>query len=139
MIIDCHGNYTTEPKDLHRFRKEQTEAVKNKSPMPSKASLKMSDDEIRESVEGAQLKLQRERGTDVTISSPRASGMGHHIGDESVSLEWTRICNDLIHRVCTLYPSNFIGVCQLPQSPGVAPATCVGELERCVNEFGFVG
>ena len=27
MIIDCHGHYTTEPKDLHRFRKEQTEAV----------------------------------------------------------------------------------------------------------------
>ncbi|MEA2954589.1 MAG: 4-oxalmesaconate hydratase, partial [Alphaproteobacteria bacterium] len=31
MIIDCHGHYTTEPKDLHRFRKDQTEAVKNKS------------------------------------------------------------------------------------------------------------
>ena len=30
MIIDCHGHYTTEPKDLHRFRKDQTEAVKNK-------------------------------------------------------------------------------------------------------------
>ena len=26
MIIDCHGHYTTEPKDLHRFRKDQTEA-----------------------------------------------------------------------------------------------------------------
>src|SRR3954447_18529894 len=88
MIIDCHGHYTTEPKDLHRFRKEQTEAATKKSPMPSKASLKMSDDEIRESVEGAQLKLQRERGTDITIFSPRASGMGHHIGDESVSVEW---------------------------------------------------
>ena len=76
MIIDCHGHYTTEPKDLHRFRKEQIEAVKNKSPMPSKASLKISDDEIRESLEGAQLKLQRERGTDVTIFSPRAIGHG---------------------------------------------------------------
>src|SRR6185369_14924696 len=138
MIIDCHGHYTTEPKDLHRFRKEQTEAVKNKSPMPSKASLKMSDDEIRESVEGAQLKLQRERGTDVTIFSPRASGMGHHIGDESVSLEWSQICNDLIARVISLYPSNFIGVCQLPQSPGVPPKNSIGELERCVK-MGFVG
>ena len=138
MIIDCHGHYTTEPKDLHRFRKDQTEAVKNKSPMPSKASLKMSDDEIRESVEGAQLKLQRERGTDVTIFSPRASGMGHHIGDESVSLEWSQICNDLIARVISLYPSNFIGVCQLPQSPGVPPKNSIGELERCVK-MGFVG
>ena len=53
MIIDCHGHYTTEPKDLHRFRKEQTAAVSSgdKTAMPSRASLKISDDEIRESIE----------------------------------------------------------------------------------------
>jgi hypothetical protein len=85
MIIDCHGHYTTEPKDLHRFRKDQTEAVKNKTPLPPQAGLKMSDDEIRASIEGAQLKFQRDRGTDLTIFSPRASGMGHHIGDFAVS------------------------------------------------------
>src|SRR6187200_2801196 len=139
MIIDCHGHYTTEPKDLHRFRKDQTEAVKAKTPLPPRAGLKMSDDEIRASIEGAQLKLQRERGTDLTIFSPRAMGMSHHIGDYNVSLGWSQMCNEMIHRVCTLYPNNFIGVCQLPQSPGVAPDSCIGELERCVKEFGFVG
>ena len=87
MIIDCHGHYTTEPKDLHRFRKEQTAAAnaKDKAAMPPRSGLKMSDDEIRESIEGNQLKFQKERGTDLTIFSPRASGMGHHIGDEAVS------------------------------------------------------
>ena len=30
-------------------------------------------------------------------------------------------------------------MCQLPQSPGVPPANCIAELERCVKEFGFVG
>src|SRR5881227_292493 len=141
MIIDCHGHYTTEPKDLHRFRKDQTAAAnaKDKAAMPPRSGLKMSDDEIRESVEANQLKFQRERGTDLTIFSPRASGMGHHIGDESVSREWTEICNDLIHRVVTLYPKNFIGVCQLPQSPGVPPKNAAAELERCVNELGMVG
>ena len=141
MIIDCHGHYTTEPKDLHRFRKEQTAAAnaKDKAAMPSRAALKMSDDEIRDSIEQNQLKLQRERGTNLTIFSPRASGMGHHIGDESVSLEWSQICNDLIHRVCALYPQNFIGVCQLPQSPGVPPKNSAAELKRCVSELGFVG
>ena len=41
MIIDCHGHYTTEPKDLHRFRKEQTAAATSaeKTAMPSRASL----------------------------------------------------------------------------------------------------
>src|SRR5262249_16402169 len=139
MIIDCHGHYTTEPKDLLRWRKEQIENVKEPGKQPSKASLKVSDDEIRESLEGAQLKLQRERGTDVTIFSPRAMGMSHHIGDYNVSLAWSQVCNEMIHRVCTLYPENFIGVCQLPQSPGVSPDSCIGELERCVKEFGFVG
>ena len=64
--------------------------------------------------------------------------MGHHIGDESVSLEWSQICNDLIARVVSLYPQNFIGVCQLPQSPGADPAHSAAELERCVK-MGFVG
>ena len=139
MIIDCHGHYTTEPKDLHRFRKDQTEAVKNKTPLPPRAGLKMSDDEIRSSIEGAQLKLQRERGTDLTIFSPRASGMGHHIGDFAVSKEWTEVCNDLVHRVCNLFPKNFIGVCQLPQTQGESPTSSIKELERCVKELGMVG
>ena len=141
MIIDCHGHYTTEPKDLHRFRKEQTAAAnaKDKAKMPPRSGLKMSDDEIRESIEGNQLKLQRERGTDVTIFSPRASGMGHHVGDAAISSAWSRVSNDLIFRLTQLYPKNFVGVCQLPQSTGVAPKNCVAELERCVNELGFVG
>jgi 4-oxalmesaconate hydratase len=65
--------------------------------------------------------------------------MAHHVGDERTSLDWTRASNDMIHRVCTLYPDNFVGVCQLPQSPGVSPASCVPELVRCVEELGFVG
>ena len=64
--------------------------------------------------------------------------MGHHIGDESVSMEWSQICNDLIARVVSLYPQNFIGVCQLPQSPGADPQHSAAELERCVK-MGFVG
>jgi 4-oxalmesaconate hydratase len=139
MIIDCHGHYTTEPAQLIDFRQRQIKALKEGFGRPSRAMLTITDDEIRASLEGAQLKLQRERGTDLTIFSPRASGMGHHIGDAAISLEWSQACNELIHRVCTLYPRNFVGVCQLPQSPGVNPATCVDELERCVREFGFVG
>jgi 4-oxalmesaconate hydratase len=139
MIIDCHGHYTTEPKDLHRFRKDQTEAVKNKTALPPRVGLKMSDDEIRESLEQNQIRLQKERGTDLTIFSPRASGMGHHVGGEEVSLEWTRICNDLIHRCVSLFPKNFIGVCQLPQSLNVPPKNSAQELERCVLELGCVG
>ena len=132
MIVDIHGHYTTAPQSLWDWRKRQAAGERP-------GTLKISDDQIRESLEGAQLKLQRERGTDVTFFSPRASTMEHHVGDASISLEWTRLSNDLIHRCCSLYPKNFVPVCQLPQSPGVAPKESVGELLRCVKEMGFVG
>ena len=139
MIIDCHGHYTTAPKALEGWRAKQVQALDGSSASPARAELAIGDDELRESLEKAQLRLQRERGTDLTLFSPRAMAMAHHIGTQETSLEWSRLCNDLIHRVCTLYPRNFAPVCQLPQSTRVSPATCVPELERCVNELGFVG
>src|SRR4051812_14052475 len=65
--------------------------------------------------------------------------MGHHIGNAATSEAWSRVSNDLIYRLTTLYPKNFVGVCQLPQSPGVPPANCRAELEGCVKELGFIG
>lgn len=138
LIIDCHGHYTTAPGGLQTFRNEQIARLKDPG-KPPPVLAHISDDEIRESIELNQLKLQRERGADLTIFSPRASVMAHHIGDEGTSRDWTRASNDLIKRVVDLYPDNFLGVCQLPQSPGVPVAHSVTELERCVNELGFVG
>jgi 4-oxalmesaconate hydratase len=139
MIIDCHGHYTTAPKELEAYRQQQIAGLSDPSHVPAKGTLNIADDQIRESIEKAQLRLQRERGTDVTIFSPRAAGMAHHIGNAITSLHWAQVCNDLIHRVCTLFPQNFVGVCQLPQTPGVPPTNCIEELERCVKELGFIG
>jgi 4-oxalmesaconate hydratase len=116
MIIDCHGHYTTAPAGHSQFRERQLAWFANLRPAPPYAS-HLSDDEIRETIEANQLALQRKRGSDLTLFSPRASAMGHHEGDKAVSLAWTRACNDLIARVVDLYPDNFAGVCQLPQSP----------------------
>ena len=137
MIIDCHGHYTTAPKAHEAWRDAQVaaHAAGNESP-PRPA---MTDDELRETIVNGQLRVQRERGTDLTIFSPRAAGMGHHLGDARTSEEWATACNELIHRICTLFPRNFIGVAMLPQSARVSPKNCLAELERCVNEYGFVG
>jgi 4-oxalmesaconate hydratase len=135
MIIDVHGHYTTAPPQLAAWRKRQIESAGT----PFTEPLVISDDEIRETIINGQLRLQRERGTDLTLFSPTAGGMAHHYGDAETSRQWTETVNDLIHRVCTLFPQNFVGVCQLPQSPGVSPANCVAELQRCVEEYGFVG
>ncbi|GAB2896615.1 amidohydrolase [Paralcaligenes sp. KSB-10] len=137
MIIDCHGHYTTAPAALKDYRARQTAAFDVGQVLAPDFTI--SDDEIRESLEKNQLRIQRERGVDVTLFSPIAGAMAHHVGDAATSQHWTRACNDLIHRAVELYPDQLVGVCQLPQSPGVGPANCIEELVRCVEELGFVG
>ena len=58
---------------------------------------------------------------------------------KSTSRYWTEHCNELIYRITRLYPENFVGAAQLPQTPGVKPTACIAELDRCINDFGFVG
>jgi 4-oxalmesaconate hydratase len=138
MIIDIHGHYTTAPKALEQWRAKQIAGLNDPSRTPSRASLEISDDEIRESIENHQLAKMRERGVDLTVFSPRASFMAHHVGGFETSAAWTMVCNDLCARVVRLFPRSFIGAAMLPQSPGVDPRTCLPELDRCVEELGVV-
>jgi 4-oxalmesaconate hydratase len=140
MIIDCHGHYTTAPPQLGQYRDAQIAALGTDPGHAGDVDLPaISDDDIRASLEGAQLRLQHERGTDLTLFSPRASWMGHHVGNIDTSRFWAQRCNDLIRRACDLYPDRFAPVCQLPQSPGAPIEPSVHELARCVTEMGFVG
>ncbi len=78
MIIDCHGHYTTSPpRSTRPGGPRRSPAVAAGAPVPPRPVI--TDDMIRASIEGGQLRIQRERGTDLTIFSPRAAGMGHHL------------------------------------------------------------
>jgi 4-oxalmesaconate hydratase len=138
LIIDIHGHYTTAPKALEAWRNRQLAAIGDPGAQPRTADLTISDDEIRETIETNQLTQMRQRGSDLTIFSPRASFMAHHLGDFQVSSAWAAICNELCHRVSQLFPDHFIPAAMLPQSPGVAPETCLPELQRCVEGYGAV-
>lgn len=138
LIIDCHGHYTTAPQQHQDFRRAQLDRLDDASrARPTYGAI--SDDEIRETIDGNQLKLLRERGADLTIFSPRASAMAHHVSDSATAIEWARVNNDLIKRVTDLYPMHFVGGAQLPQVAGESLDASIEELERAVNELGFVG
>jgi 4-oxalmesaconate hydratase len=138
VIIDCHGHYTTTPSAHREFRAAQLDRLADPS-RPEPAPADMSDDEIRESIENNQLRLLRERGGDMMIFSPQASDMQHHVPDRATARAWARACNDLIHRVTTLFPRHFAAACQLPQTPAGQLDDSIAELRRCVEELGFVG
>jgi 4-oxalmesaconate hydratase len=138
VIIDCHGHFTTTPGPHQAFRDAQLARLADPH-LPQPALADISDDAVRESIEGNQLKLLRERGGDMMIFSPKASGMEHHVPDPAVSRAWARASNDLIHRVVRLYPQHFAGVCQLPQTPDGSLDDSIKELRRCVEGLDFVG
>ena len=138
MIIDIHGHYTTAPPALEAWRNKQVASLADPTSKPAVTDLRISDDELRESIEANQLAKMRQRGIDLTVFSPRASFMAHHVGGFETSAAWAAICNELCARVAGLFPDHFIGAAMLPQSPGVDPRTCVAELDRCVRDYGFV-
>lgn len=138
MIIDIHGHYTTAPAQLGVWRDSQVAFAYGNAPPPDPDALRIGDDDIRESIETNQLPLMDARGSDVTVFSPRASFMAHHIGDLAVSQTWARICNDLCYRVSQLFPDRFVPGAMLPQSPAAEPRTSVAELTRSVEELGAV-
>jgi 4-oxalmesaconate hydratase len=138
MIIDIHGHYTTAPPALEAWRKRQIEAIGDPSAMPRASELRISDDDLRQTIQANQLKLMQQRGLDLTVFSPRASFMAHHLGDFQVSSTWAAICNELCYRVSQLFPEHFIPALMLPQSPGVSPQTCVDELVKGVEQYGAV-
>jgi 4-oxalmesaconate hydratase len=132
VIVDVHGHYTTAPAQLQAFREAQlsgTPAVLEP----------ISDDELRDSVENNQLRVLRERGGDLMIFSPKASGMEHHVADPAIATAWARESNNLVHRLAELYPDTFAAVAQLPQTPEGNVAGVVAEIRRTVGELGFVG
>jgi 4-oxalmesaconate hydratase len=137
MIIDCHGHYTTTPAGLGVYHDAlHARLAAGSGPLPEPPVI--SDDDIRASIEPNQLKIQRERGVDLTIFSPRASWMEHHVTDVTTAKAWARASNDLVYRVAELFPRTFAPGCQLPQVPGGDLTACVAELERCVTQLGFV-
>ena len=123
MIIDCHGHYTTAPKELQDWRKQPDRRARGPERTMPPRPLKISDDEIRESIEGGAAQAPaRARHRPDDLLAARRRHVASHRRRRDEPRNGRAHCNDLIHRVCTLYPENFVGVCQLPQSPGVAPS-----------------
>jgi len=97
MIIDCHGHFTTVPKSFRDWRAAQVAAANDPANAPPRSGAHVSDDEIREGVGNGQLRLQQERGSDLTLFSPIAGLMSHHLGNERTSLEWAEVATEEFH------------------------------------------
>jgi 4-oxalmesaconate hydratase len=80
-----------------------------------------------------------EVGTDIQLLSPRPYQQGHSMTPSSLVEPWIAAHNDTIARTVQMHPDRFAGVAGLPIVPGQPVEQAFGELERTVNELGFVG
>jgi predicted TIM-barrel fold metal-dependent hydrolase len=141
MIIDVHGHLSA-PDSLLAYKA----SLLSHRGAHGRGGLAPSDDQLRAGIEEAggafgqsHLAHLDEAGIDLQLISPRPYTLMHS-EEPTCIVEWfCEETNNLIKRVCDLYPTRFRAVAGLPQSPFTEPATWAKELRRCVGELGFVG
>lgn len=78
-------------------------------------------------------------GTDVQFISPRPFQGMHSEKPGKIVLWWAEAVHNVIAEQVRNHPDRFQGVCQLPLVAGEPVTVAIPELERCVNELGFIG
>ena len=140
MVIDSHAHVTA-PDGLYVYK---SGLLSHRGSHGRGSPPGMSDGEVRAALNtpvfnsGSHLEQLKEAGTDMQLISPRPYQMMHS-EDPRLVRWWIEENNNVIAREARMMPDVFRGVCGLPQSPGVGPAACIPELERCVKELGMVG
>jgi predicted TIM-barrel fold metal-dependent hydrolase len=129
-VIDVHGHLSSPPE--HSSYGFSLVSTGNNLFSP----LKIPDESMQRAASG-HVKLLDERGIDLQLLSMRPVSMLHW-ERPYVTLQWTRVTNDAIHQTCRLYPDRFRGVAGLPQQRDQDTSACLAELDRCINELGFV-
>ncbi|GIH17791.1 amidohydrolase family protein [Rugosimonospora africana] len=78
-------------------------------------------------------------GTDVQLLCPRPFHQMQSEKPDRVVHWWIEANNDLIARTVAMHPNRFAGVAGLPVCAGSPVTDALPELDRAVNELGFVG
>ena len=78
-------------------------------------------------------------GTDVQLIAPRPWAIPTAERRVGLVMTITQSVNDMVAQSVKLHPDRFVGIGALPQSPAMLPKDAAEELDRCVNELGFVG
>ena len=132
-VIDVHGHVSA-PKDLYVY-KSLLLASRGEH---GKGGLKVPD-EVAAAAAKPHIDLLKQVGTDIQLISPRPFQAMHSEKPEKLVHWLCKATNDVIAQNCRLFPEIFKGVAGLPQCYGVSPTNTFEELDRCINDLGFVG
>jgi 4-oxalmesaconate hydratase len=133
MHVDVHGHVSA-PLALYAYQAQLISA----RAFHGKGRVAASDEEIIDAARPHLAILDR-LSIDQQFISPRPFAMMHSHKPDIIVRWFTEQVNDIIAKQVRAFPDRFVGVAGLPQCSGVSPANVIEELERCVNDLGFVG
>jgi predicted TIM-barrel fold metal-dependent hydrolase len=132
MIIDAHAHVVA-PDSLYAFKANLLADGGHHGIEPV-----ISDEDLAACAE-RNAALMDQVGTDLQLLSPRPYHLMHSVRPSQIVHRWVRANNDVIARTVALHPQRFAGVAALPTVPGAPIEDCFEELDRVVNDLGFVG
>ena len=134
MIIDAHAHLVA-PASLYAHR---SNLIVSGGQYGSSYRAKVGDKELAESAD-QNVAIMDGVGTDLQLLSPRPFLMLNGTARWNDIVDWTMDNNDIIARTVKLHPTRFRGVGSLPQQAGRPVESLFDEIDRVVNELGFVG
>ncbi len=134
MNIDAHAHITG-PLELYaHFR-----SISSTSGPGARPKLpEFSDEQLEESLKGHLVEVA-DVGTDLQLVSPLPWAIPTGDRRESVVEHITQGVNNMIAQSVKLHPDRFAGIGAIPQMVTQGTKFCLEELDRCVNDLGFVG
>lgn len=132
-VIDIHGHVSA-PAELYAYRS----ILMAGRGAHGREGVKLPQAAVQRAAE-RHVGLLDKVGTDIQLISPRPFQLMHSEEPADIVRWWTKATNDAVKAQVDVAPERFRGVCALPQAVGTTPQDWVDELERCVQELGFVG
>lgn len=132
-VIDIHGHVSS-PAELYAYRS----ILLAGRGAHGRSGITLPKDKVLAAAQ-RHVSLLDKAGTDVQLISPRPFQLMHSEEPADIVRWWARATNDAVAAQVDAFPERFRGVAALPQGVGTSPADWVEELERCVEELGFVG
>ena len=135
MIIDIHAHVCAAP-ELYQWKALHMSARGAHGYAPKK----FAGEWVRDHPDTKRnLKIMDAVGTDVQFLSPRPFQLMHAEKPVKMVEAWAVSNHDYIAQQVKAFPTRFQGVCAPPQAPGEPITFGFSEIDRCVNQLGFIG
>jgi len=132
VIIDAHAHVVAPPA-LYAYKSNLLAAGGY-----YRGNLGISPEAIAEAAAG-NISIMDSVGTDMQLISPRPFQLMHSAKPEEVVRWWVEANNDFIAATVALHPGRFAGVAGLPTCAGSPVTDALDELDRAIEQLGFVG